>query len=290
MDYEKLTADIAEKVEKALDKYLPEKDNYQKTIYKAMRYSLLGGGKRIRAILTVLCCRMAGGTEEDAMPFACAIEMIHAYSLIHDDLPCMDNDDMRRGKPTCHKAFGEAMAVLAGDGLLGYAFETALLNGKDTEKTLRALKTLAVCLGPEGMLGGQVVDLESENTDISYEKLVYLQNHKTGALIKAACLMGNIAGGGHYENILESYAGNIGLAFQIRDDVLDVESTEDVLGKPIGSDEKSHKSTFVTHFGTEKAKETVTELSEKAAASVENINEYGAALAYLARKLAKRSK
>ena len=127
-------------------------------------------------------------------------------------------------------------------------------------------------------------------TDISYEKLVYLQNHKTGALIKAACLMGNIAGGGHYENILESYAENIGLAFQIRDDVLDVESTEDVLGKPIGSDEKSHKSTFVTHFGTEKAKETVTELSEKAAASVENINEYGAALAYLARKLAKRSK
>lgn len=290
MDYEKLTADIAEKVEKYLDKYLPRHDNYQKNIYEAMRYSLLGGGKRIRALLTVLCCRMAGGTEEEAMPFACAVEMVHAYSLIHDDLPCMDNDDMRRGKPTCHKAFGEAMAVLAGDGLLGYAFETVLINGTDPEKTLKALKTLAVCLGPEGMLGGQVVDLESENTDISYEKLVYLQNHKTGALIKAACLMGNIAGGGSYESVLESYAENIGLAFQICDDVLDVESTAEVLGKPIGSDEKSHKSTFVTHFGTEKAKEKAMELSESAASAVENINEYGAALAYLARKLAKRRK
>ena len=131
MDYEKLTADIAERVEKYLDKYLPQRNNYQKNIYEAMRYSLLGGGKRIRALLTVLCCRMAGGTEEEAMPFACAVEMVHAYSLIHDDLPCMDNDDMRRGKPTCHKAFGEAMAVLAGDGLLGYAFETALINGTD---------------------------------------------------------------------------------------------------------------------------------------------------------------
>lgn len=290
MDYEKLTVNIAKNTERYLDEYLPQHDNYQKNIYEAMRYSLLGGGKRIRALLTVLCCRMAGGTEEEAMPFACAVEMVHAYSLIHDDLPCMDDDDMRRGKPTCHKAFGEALAVLAGDGLLGCAFETALKKGSDAEKTLKALKILAENIGPEGMLGGQVVDMESENTDISYEKLVYLQNHKTGALIKAACLMGNVAGGGNYEVELETYAENIGLAFQIQDDILDVESTDEILGKPTGSDEKSNKSTFVTYFGTEKAKEKVFELSEKAAESVENINEYGAALAYLARKLANRKK
>lgn len=290
MDYEKLTSDIVKDIEENLGRYLPEHDSYQKNIYKAMRYSLLGGGKRIRGLLTVLSCLMSGGTAEDAMPFACALEMVHAYSLIHDDLPCMDDDDMRRGKPTCHKAFGEAMAVLAGDGLLGYAFETVLSYSKDAEKTLKALKILAENIGPEGMLGGQVIDLESENTDISYEKLVYLQNCKTGALIKAACLIGNVVGNGGNETALENYAENIGLAFQIRDDVLDVESTADVLGKPIGSDEKSNKSTFVTHFGTENAKKKVAELSEKAAMSVENTNEYGAALAYLAKKLANRKK
>lgn len=290
MNYEELIADIVKNVEIRLDEYLKPHDNYQKNIYEAMRYSLLGGGKRIRALLTVLSCLAAGGTRENAMPFACAAEMVHAYSLIHDDLPCMDNDDMRRGKPTCHKAFGEAMAVLAGDGLLGYAFETILLNAADTEKALKALKILAVNIGPEGMLGGQVVDLESENADISYEKLLYLQRCKTGALIKAACLMGNVAGNGKFERELEYYAENIGLAFQIKDDILDVEGTEEILGKPIGSDEKSNKSTFVAYFGTKKAKEQVDELSEKAAKAVEDINGYGAVLAYLARKLAKREK
>lgn len=278
-------------VETCLDKYLPLRDTYEKTIYEAMRYSALGGGKRIRGVLTLMSCMMAGGKAEDAYPFAAAIEMIHAYSLIHDDLPAMDNDDFRRGKPTNHKKFGEAMAILAGDGLLGLAFETVLKNCAAEEKTWEALKLMSICLGPDGMLGGQVVDMESENKEIGYDELVYLQQHKTGALIKASCLMGAIIGGADDElkNKLELYAKNIGLAFQIKDDILDVEGDGDVLGKPIGSDAECGKSTFVTACGLEKSKEMVKTLSEEAARAVSGINEYGDFLAWLALWLADRN-
>lgn len=290
MDYEKLTSDIVKTVEMRLENYLPQSESYQKKIYDVMRYGLLGGGKRIRALLTVLSCLMAGGEVEDAMPYAGAVEMVHAYSLIHDDLPCMDNDDLRRGKPTCHKAFGEAEAVLAGDGLLGYAFETILENVRDADKAVRALNILAVCAGPNGMLGGQMLDLEAENTKISYEELMYIHDLKTGALIKAACLMGNVAGNGQYESELTTYAENMGIAFQIRDDVLDVQGTTEILGKTAGSDARDNKTTFVTYLDARRADEVALELTEKAAAAVENINEYGKALAYIARKLAKREK
>lgn len=291
MDNLQRLKETAAVVESCLDKYLPLRDTYEKTIYEAMRYSALGGGKRIRGVLTLVSCMMAGGKSEDAYPFAAAIEMIHAYSLIHDDLPAMDNDDFRRGKPTNHKKFGEAMAILAGDGLLGLAFETVLKNAPAEDKTWDALKLMSICAGPDGMLGGQVVDMESENKEIGYDELVYLQQHKTGALIKASCLMGAIIGGADdgLKNKLELYAKNIGLAFQIKDDILDVEGDGDVLGKPIGSDAESGKSTFVTACGLEKSKEMVKTLSEEAAAAVSGINEYGDFLAWLALWLAGRN-
>ncbi len=291
MDNLQRLKETAALVETCLDKYLPLRELYEKTIYEAMRYSALGGGKRIRGVLTLISCMMAGGKAEDAYPFAAAIEMIHAYSLIHDDLPAMDNDDFRRGKPTNHKKYGEAMAILAGDGLLGLAFETVLKNAPSSDKTWDALKLMSICAGPDGMLGGQVVDMESENKEIGYDELVYLQQHKTGALIKASCLMGAIIGGADEElkNKLELYAKNIGLAFQIKDDILDVEGDGDVLGKPIGSDAECGKSTFVTACGLEKSKEMVKTLSEEAAKAVSGINEYGDFLAWLALWLAERN-
>ena len=291
MDNLQRLKETAAVVENCLDKYLPLRDTFEKTIYEAMRYSALGGGKRIRGVLTLMSCMMAGGKAEDAYPFAAAIEMIHAYSLIHDDLPAMDNDDFRRGKPTNHKQFGEAMAILAGDGLLGLAFETVLKNAPAENKTWDALKLMSICAGPDGMLGGQVVDMESENKEIGYDELVYLQQHKTGALIKASCLMGAIIGGADEElkNKLELYAKNIGLAFQIKDDILDVEGDGEVLGKPIGSDAECGKSTFVTACGLEKSKEMVKTLSEEAARAVSGINEYGDFLAWLALWLAERN-
>ena len=267
MDFKEKLKKYAAEVENALDGYLPEKDNLQRDIYKAMRYSLLGGGKRIRGVLTLVCCELCGGKKEDALPFAAAIEMVHAYSLIHDDLPAMDNDDMRRGKPSNHIAFGEAMAILAGDGLLGEAMNIILKNSENSPRVWRAMRVLAEAYGPEGMLGGQVVDMQSENKQIGYDHLLYLQQHKTGALIKAACLMGGILGGGDEVTLekLGSYAEKIGLAFQIKDDILDVESTKEELGKNIGSDREQGKSTFVSLFGIQKAKEELRELSEDAA-------------------------
>lgn len=267
MSYKDKLMSLAAEVEAALDRYLPEKDNLQADIYRAMRYSLLGGGKRIRGVLTLVCCQLAGGKKEDAMPFAAAIEMVHAYSLIHDDLPAMDNDDMRRGKPSNHIAFGEAMAILAGDGLLGEAMNIILKNCPQSDAAWRAMKVLANAYGPEGMLGGQVVDMQSENKQISYDHLLYLQQHKTGALIKAACLMGGIIGGADEKtlNNLEIYAEKIGLAFQVKDDILDIESTDEELGKNTGSDSEQGKSTFVSLCGIEQAKQTVISLSEEAA-------------------------
>ena len=285
----KFLTDTADEIEKAIDKYLPVQENYQKTIYEAMRYSVLGGGKRLRGVLTEACCLLAGGSAKEAMPLAAAIEMVHAYSLVHDDLPQMDNDDMRRGKPTNHLVYGEAMAILAGDGLLGYSFETVFKNTapENIEKAWRALGILARALGPSGMLGGQVVDMESENKRIDYDKLVYLQKHKTGALIEAACLMGAVMGGAEEDLMqrLSRYAEKIGLAFQIKDDILDVAGDEKLLGKPIGSDSESNKSTFVTECGIENAQKLVEQLSAEAQAEVCGINEYGDFLIWLAQYL-----
>lgn len=257
-------------IEQELMNYLPEDDGYVGTLVSSMRYSLTAGGKRIRPQLVLAFAELCSGSREAAMPFACAIEMIHTYSLIHDDLPCMDNDDMRRGKPTNHKVFGEAAALLGGNSLLTHAFEVVLsdnairLNG--TEKCVEAGRLLARSAGVNGMLGGQIIDLESENKQVSVEHLRIMDEKKTGALIKAACLLGCISAGADEEqkSAAAEYAENIGLAFQIVDDILDVVSDAETLGKPIGSDKENNKSTYVSLLGIDKCRELSSELTDKA--------------------------
>lgn len=257
-------------MERGLEQYFTRQENPQRTIYEAMGYSLFAGGKRIRPVLMRAFCEMCGGNPEQVMPFACALEMIHTYSLIHDDLPCMDDDDLRRGKPTNHRIFGEAMAVLAGDGLLNKAFETVCSHAQQAgvapDVTLRALGVLAHESGSEGMIGGQVVDLQSEGQQISLKLLQYLEDLKTGALFRAACKVGVIVGGGTEEQLAaaQQYASKIGMAFQIQDDILDVEGDEVTLGKPIGSDEEEDKCTFVKLLSLQQAKEAVRTLTAEA--------------------------
>lgn len=262
---EKIKA-LAAKIDTALEAYLPEKDNPQSIIYKAMRYSLFAGGKRLRPILMLECARMCKGIEKTVMPFACAMEMIHTYSLIHDDLPAMDNDDLRRGKPTNHIKFGEATAILAGDALLNKAFETASSSDADSSLVLKAISMLSASSGTEGMIGGQIVDLENEGKDISVETLRYLHLLKTGAIIRSSCTIGALLAEASEEeiNAVDEFALNLGVAFQIQDDILDVEGDTETLGKPIGSDEQMKKNTYVKLLGLEKSKELVKEYSDKA--------------------------
>lgn len=237
---------------------------------EAMAYSLLDGGKRIRAFLTIQFCKMFGGSESDAEPYASALEMVHCYSLIHDDLPAMDNDDMRRGKPSCHKAFGETIALLAGDAMLTLAFETAA-EGKNNP--CMAVSVLSKAAGALGMCRGQEIDLSLDCSD--YSELEELHNLKTGALIKAAATLGYLASGAEIteENLakIENYALSVGLAFQIVDDLLDIRSTEEELGKPIGSDYKNGKKTVLSYMSEEEADEKARILSENAAHIFENM-------------------
>ncbi len=256
-------------IEKELSKRLYRVENGQDYVRDAMNYSLSNGGKRIRPILVLEFCRLCGGNIDDAMNFACAIEMIHTYSLIHDDLPCMDNDDFRRGKPSCHKAYGEEYALLAGDGLLTLAFETALLDGNGVlpENKIRAVRTLASLAGIGGMVGGQVLDLQAEKTAPDYDKIKTIDSLKTGALIKAAVLLGCFAANVTDEAKLaaaQKYAECIGFAFQIVDDILDVTSDTETLGKPVGSDIKNEKVTYVSLLGIEASKQTVEQLTNEA--------------------------
>ncbi|MCI2106997.1 MAG: polyprenyl synthetase family protein [Intestinimonas sp.] len=240
-------------------------------LYEAMTYSLLAGGKRIRPILTLETCRMCGGNPEQALPFACAVEMIHTYSLIHDDLPCMDDDDLRRGRPTNHKVFGEAMAVLAGDGLLTAAFELAL-SARDLEpgRMVAATACLAAAAGDRGMVGGQALDIAAEGRGISQKELEQLQTLKTGALISAAAEIGCIVAGGSREQreAVSLYARKLGRAFQIRDDMLDVEGDEKTLGKTVGSDNANEKATFVTMLGLNACRDVVSRLTEEAVSAL----------------------
>lgn len=261
--------EYAELIEKELSNRLYTVENGQDYVRDAMSYSLSNGGKRIRPILVLEFCRLCGGNINDAVNFACAVEMIHTYSLIHDDLPCMDNDDFRRGKPSCHKAFGEEYALLAGDGLLTLAFETAVLDGNSVlpENKIRAVRTLANLAGIAGMVGGQVLDLQAEKTVPDYDKIKTIDSLKTGALIRAAVLLGCYAANVTDENKLkaaEKYARCIGLAFQIVDDILDVTSDTQTLGKPVGSDIKNEKVTYVSLLGIEKSKQTVAQLTNEA--------------------------
>lgn len=266
-----------EQIENIIRQYLPKEEGYQKTIFEAMNYSILAGGKRLRPMLMLETYRLFGGKSKVIEPFMAAIEMIHTYSLVHDDLPAMDNDEYRRGKKTTHAVYGEAMGILAGDALLNYAFETATTAFEiepDNVQIGKALRVLATKAGVYGMVGGQVVDVESENDhEMTKEKLDFIYRLKTGALIEASMLIGAILAGAtrNEQKVVEEVAKEVGLAFQIQDDILDVTSTLEVLGKPIGSDEKNHKITYVTYEGLEKSKADVARLSESAAARMDSL-------------------
>lgn len=263
----------ARQTEQALERFLPD-NGKEDTVTSAMRYSLLGGGKRLRAALTLAFCDALGGREEDALVFACALEMVHAYSLIHDDLPCMDDDEMRRGRPSCHIAFGEAVALLAGDGLLTKAFETLSLSRLPSAQTVQAVGVLAKAAGHLGMIGGQRLDLENETISASIERVEETNRLKTGALISAAVAMGCIAAGADSKTMecAEQYAQHIGAAFQITDDILDCTSSQEELGKPIGSDAQNHKTTYVSMYGVEEARQIAAHRIEQAKCSLDAID------------------
>ena len=288
--------DYRQKLELALDRILPPMTGelYAEVI-DAMRYSLLAGGKRIRPLLLMEFCRLCGGTPEHALSWACALEMIHTYSLIHDDLPCMDDDDMRRGRASCHKVYGEATAVLAGDALLTLAFETACSPDSAAVvgegRALRASWELARAAGAHGMVGGQQIDLSSEGRGISLGVLRKMDECKTGALIRAAARIGCILGGGREEllNAADEYAGALGLAFQIVDDVLDVTGTQETLGKPIRSDAERDKATYVAQLGLAEAGQEAERLTKKAVDALAPFGEEAESLRELAIQLCSRT-
>lgn len=283
MDFKTEMAERTAQIEQIIKKYLPKEEGYQKTIMEAMNYSVLAGGKRLRPMLMQETYRLFGGRSEVIEPFMAAIEMIHTYSLVHDDLPAMDNDEYRRGKKTTHAVYGEAMGILAGDALLNYAYETAaraFAMEPGNPGVCQAFQILTAKAGIYGMVGGQTVDVESEGKlGMTKEKLDFIYRLKTSALIEGAMLTGAVLAGATQgeQKIIEQTAGEVGLAFQIQDDILDVTSTMEVLGKPIGSDEKNHKITYVTYEGIEKAKADVASLSEQAIARMDSLvvkNEY----------------
>ncbi len=296
MDFHAEYRKKAAEIEAVITSYLPEEEGFQKTVMEAVNYSFLAGGKRLRPMLMAETYRLFGGSARVIEPFMAAIEMIHTYSLVHDDLPAMDNDEYRRGKETTWKVYGEAMGILAGDALLTYAFETAALafdmepqNGKIG----RALQILARKAGIHGMVGGQAVDVESENDKtIAKEKLNAIYRMKTGALLEASMLIGAVLAGAAEEEqgIIEAAAGSAGLAFQIQDDILDVTGTLETLGKPIGSDEKNHKITYVTYEGIDRAKEEVARLSEEAVSRLEALHVKNGFLTELLRYLVSRER
>ena len=247
-------------IDKNLSKFLKVK--YPQVIFESMRYSVLAGGKRLRPIMCLEACRILGGNIEDAIPTACAIEMLHAQSLIHDDLPCMDNDDFRRGKPTNHKIFGEATAVLAGDALLSFAPQLILQKSKNlNDKTkLRLIEEYCIAAGAYGLIAGQIVDIESEGKEISAKTLEFIHTHKTADLFKFALKTGAIIAGANETKIkaIEDFGQKLGFAFQICDDILDETSTFEQLGKTLGKDKEAKKSTYTTIFGIEKARKQVS--------------------------------
>ncbi len=257
-------------LEENLKRYLPEEAGYSRTVREAMNYSLLAGGKRIRPMLMFEVYQLFQGTSELIYPFMAAIEMIHTYSLVHDDLPSMDNDLYRRGKKTTHAVFGEGMAVLAGDGLLNYAFETVLkarINADEMEICLRSLNVLAKKAGIDGMIGGQTADILAENIgdSVDLEHLLFIHKNKTAALIEASMMIGAILSGATDDEVnkMEQIANKIGIAFQIQDDILDITSTLEVLGKETGSDDKNNKVTYVTLNGLDNSKLQVKKLSDE---------------------------
>ena len=289
---------MAFEVEEELMTCFREKFDSPDIIISAMKYSLFVGGKRLRPILMKETCRCLGGNPDDVVKLACAMEMIHTYSLIHDDLPAMDNDDLRRGEPTNHIVYGESTAILAGDALLNYAMETALAGVPQHEteamaRYIRAMQVLFYASGVNGMIGGQTGDiLSEEDCEVTGEKLAYIHAHKTGAMIKAAVICGAIIAGAKKSELkaLDRYASAVGLAFQIVDDILDVLGTEEELGKPIGSDEKNHKTTYVSLYGLESSRVRVNELLQEAEDALDSMEEDTTFLKELAEYLCVRVK
>lgn len=273
-------------IEQILDRYLPEPEGLQKTVLTAMNTTVKAGGKRLRPMLMQEVYHMFGGTNKIVEPFMAAMEMIHTYSLIHDDLPALDNDDYRRGQKTCHIVYGEDMAILAGDALLNYAYEVAakafdMAQGEENlHRTVEAMKVLAQKPGIYGMIGGQVADVELEGQPLTMEQILFIHKHKTSAMIEACMMIGAILAGATKEDIhqMEQCGEYIGLAFQIQDDILDLIGDEETIGKPVGSDEKNHKVTYVTLKGLEQSKEDVAAISMKA---IEILKQYDKENGYL---------
>jgi geranylgeranyl diphosphate synthase type II len=282
-------------VDNALDALLPAEDTLPATLHKAMRYSVFAGGKRIRPILALAACEAVGGISEQALPVACALEMVHTYSLIHDDLPAMDDDDFRRGRPTNHKVFGEATAILAGDALLTQAFvllsSPAVCEHIPAEISLRILHTIARCSGSMGMVGGQVVDMESEGKQVEFPLLEYIHTRKTGALILASIQCGGLVGGADAKAMkaLTEYAEAAGLAFQIADDILDIVGEQAELGKDVGSDQARGKVTYPALLGMSAARERAQELKSLAIRAIAPLGEAAEPLTEIAHYIVDRS-
>jgi geranylgeranyl diphosphate synthase type II len=302
ISFQRLLEDKTKEAERIISKYLPKETGLQKTVIEAMNYSVLAGGKRLRPVMMREVYEIFGGTGELIEPFMAAIEMIHTYSLVHDDLPAMDNDEYRRGKKTTWSAYGEGMGVLAGDALLNYAFETAFTAfdmtdkscSADTERIVRALKVLAQKAGIYGMIGGQTADVEAEKLEsgLTNEQLLFIHEHKTAALIQAAMMTGAILAGASDGDVaaMEKCAYNVGIAFQIQDDILDVTGDSKELGKPVGSDESNNKQTYVTVNGLNKAAQDVRKMSNEALEILDGLNEKCDFLRELILLLIKRKK
>ena len=285
-------------IEAVIREYLPAEEGFSRTMAQAMNYSMLAGGKRLRPMLMQETFRLFGGSGKLVKPFMAGMEMIHTHSLIHDDLPALDNDDYRRGRLTTHKVYGEAMGILSGVALLNYAYETMLQafamaeTLQQKEAVIDALQVMAEKTGIHGMLGGQSVDVENDGKALEKDMLDYIYENKTAALIEASMMTGAILAGADAEqvSVIEQAAKRIGLAFQIQDDILDVTSTDEELGKPVHSDEKNHKVTYVTLFGTEKAAAQVAGLSAEAVELLESLNKNNEFLYLLVEKLVNRRK
>ena len=276
MDLKSYLKEQCTRIDAALDRYLPGEGERPSNLHKSMRYSVFAGGKRVRPILMLAACQAVGGDTEVAVPAACAMEMIHTYSLIHDDLPAMDDDDFRRGNPTNHKVFGEAIAILAGDGLLTEAFkllsDPRFAGGCDPAARLAVIHEIAACAGSYGMVGGQVVDMESEGkTDIDLPTVQYIHTHKTGALIKASVVSGALLGGADKPKLaaITRYGEAAGLAFQIADDILDIEGTTEEIGKDAGSDQARGKATYPAVIGLADAKQEAQAMMDEAMRALE---------------------
>jgi geranylgeranyl diphosphate synthase type II len=294
MDIKTYLARKKDIVDKSLEKLVPHDKTFPPTLHEAMRYSLFAGGKRMRPILAIAAAEALGAKSKDLLPAAASLELIHTYSLIHDDLPAMDNDDFRRGRPTCHKVYGEAIAILAGDGLLNMAFEALsdprLLKTVPANRLLAIIREIATASGVFGMVGGQVVDIQSEGREIDFPTLEYIHTHKTGALIRSSVRVGALfaKAGKRQFTALTRYGEMVGLAFQIADDILDITGTQEEIGKDVGSDLKKGKKTFPSFYGLEESRRRAVEVVDRAVASLQGFGRSADPLRELAKYIITR--